>query len=402
MSIFAFFHKILPFDLDLLPPDSYLVGGAVRDALLGRQRKYLDLDFVLPKDVIETARLIANRYQAGFVVLDAKRHIARVVFADATVDFAQQEGNSLMVDLQRRDYRLNAIALNLYNKKIIDPLNGQEDLKKGIINMVSLQNLKDDPLRLLRAYRQAAQLNFKIGIDTRQAIKKTAPLVKNVAVERVKTELDYLLENPQGSYWLQRAYEDNILSYWFKNITPKKIDNLLKIDDVINLVSKKYSQFSSFDYSYYRLAKLCCLIADNPEIAKQELTDLKCSNYEIKTVINIIKYLPQFLDYNCDFPLRDQYFFFLDIEDAFPLLVVNLMLYDTDQQILETLINRYFDPKDLVAHPQPLITGNDLINNLNIKPSPLIKHILTEVQIAYIENKISTKDEALNLAKSFI
>jgi len=402
MSIFAFFHKILPFDLDLLPPDSYLVGGAVRDALLGKQRKYLDLDFVLPRDAVETARLIASRYQAGFVVLDAQRQIARVVFADATVDFAQQEGDSLMIDLQRRDYRLNAIALNLYNQEIIDPLNGQEDLKKGIINMVSLQNLKDDPLRLLRAYRQAAQLNFKIEPDTRQAIKKVAPLLKNVAAERVKTELDYLLENPQGSYWLQQAYEDNILSCWFKNITSTKIDDLLKIDDIVNLFRKKYSQFRSFDYSYYRLAKLCCLIANNLEVAQQELTEIKCSNHEIKTVITIIKNLPLLLDYDSNFSLRDQYFFFLNVQDVFPLLVINLMLYNPHEKILETLIDRYFNPEDLVAHPQPIITGNDLINNLNLKPSPVIKKILTEVQIAYIEKKIKTKDEALNFAKSFL
>jgi tRNA nucleotidyltransferase (CCA-adding enzyme) len=81
-----------PFDLHQLPQPAYIVGGWVRDRLLGRKADYLDLDFVLNRQVIETARKIAKQHQAGFVVLDADRQIARVVFKNATVDFAQQMG----------------------------------------------------------------------------------------------------------------------------------------------------------------------------------------------------------------------------------------------------------------------------------------------------------------------
>jgi tRNA nucleotidyltransferase (CCA-adding enzyme) len=101
-----------PFDLNLLPPDAYLVGGAVRDSLLKRRSPHLDLDFVLPRQAVTTARQIANRYKAGFVLLDAERRIARVVFDRATVDFAKLEGTNLVADLQRRDYTINAIAYN--------------------------------------------------------------------------------------------------------------------------------------------------------------------------------------------------------------------------------------------------------------------------------------------------
>ncbi|HBW90708.1 MAG TPA: [cytidine(C)-cytidine(C)-adenosine (A)]-adding enzyme, partial [Cyanobacteria bacterium UBA11149] len=86
------------------------VGGAVRDSLLSRRSDYLDLDFVLPVDAIKIARSLANRYKAGFVVLDKERQIARVVFEAATVDFAQQEGESIETDLYRRDFTINAIA----------------------------------------------------------------------------------------------------------------------------------------------------------------------------------------------------------------------------------------------------------------------------------------------------
>jgi len=70
-----------PFDLEMLTPPAYLVGGAVRDALLGRRSHYFDLDFVMLTRAVKTARKIADRAKAGFVLLDAERQIARVVFA---------------------------------------------------------------------------------------------------------------------------------------------------------------------------------------------------------------------------------------------------------------------------------------------------------------------------------
>jgi tRNA nucleotidyltransferase (CCA-adding enzyme) len=128
--------KTWPFSLDLLPPAAYLVGGSVRDALLGRQAEYLDLDFVLPEAAVYTAKLIANRYQAGFVLLDDERQIARVVFERATVDFAQQVGPSLEEDLYHRDFTVNAIAYNPHTEEILDPLQGYADLQRRQICMV--------------------------------------------------------------------------------------------------------------------------------------------------------------------------------------------------------------------------------------------------------------------------
>ena len=124
------------FSLEFLPQPAYLVGGAVRDALLGRQSEYLDLDFVLPDRAVETARAIARHYQAGFVLLDAQRQIARVVFKHATVDFALALGDSLETDLRRRDYTINAIAYNPHTEEIIDPLQGYIDLQQSLLRMI--------------------------------------------------------------------------------------------------------------------------------------------------------------------------------------------------------------------------------------------------------------------------
>ena len=147
----------LPFDINLLPKPVYVVGGAVRDALLGRVRAELDLDLVIPAGAVAVARQLATAHRAGFVLLDAERQIARVVFPGLTVDIAQQDGGSIIDDLARRDYTLNAIAYDLQTKKLIDPLNGTQDIQHRTLRMVSKDNLISDPLRLLRAYRQGAQ-----------------------------------------------------------------------------------------------------------------------------------------------------------------------------------------------------------------------------------------------------
>ncbi|MEW5857643.1 MAG: CCA tRNA nucleotidyltransferase [Cyanobacteriota bacterium] len=219
--------KTWPFSLELLPQPAYMVGGAVRDALLGRRREYRDLDFVLLADAVKTARKIASRYKAGFVLLDAQRQIARVVFEQATVDIAQAEGSNLEIDLQRRDYTMNAIAYNPQTGELIDPLNGYADLQQGIIRMVSPKNLQDDPLRLLRAYRQAAQLNFTIESDTQSVIRQLAPLLGQVSAERVQAEFAYLLNTSEGTPWIIAAVEDGLLQTWFPSAStsPRPLPN---------------------------------------------------------------------------------------------------------------------------------------------------------------------------------
>jgi tRNA nucleotidyltransferase (CCA-adding enzyme) len=160
-----------PFSVDWLPPSAYLVGGAVRDALLKRQSDYLDLDFIIPTQAIALAQKIAKHYHAGFVILDAQRQIARIVFPHGTVDLAQQEGDSIQADLARRDFTINAIAYNPFNQSFVDPLGGLVDLAAQQLKMIAMTNLEEDPLRLLRAYRQSAQLNFTIEANTQQALR---------------------------------------------------------------------------------------------------------------------------------------------------------------------------------------------------------------------------------------
>ena len=220
-----------PCDVNLLPTSAYLVGGSVRDALLQRYKIPVDLDFVLPEKAIATAQKMAKLYQAGFVILDREREIARVVFPQGTLDLALQEGGSLETDLKRRDFTINAIAYNIQSQKLVDPLRGLADLKQGILRMVSPANLEDDPLRLLRAFRQAAQLNFKIEDQTKKAISDRAYLLKTIAAERVQAELNYIFAAPQGNKWLVGAIECGLLQFWLPNINQEKIEQLDPVED---------------------------------------------------------------------------------------------------------------------------------------------------------------------------
>ncbi len=388
----------LPCDLDRLPANAYLVGGSVRDALLERYKTPIDLDFVLPAKTIEIAQEIANSYHGGFVVLDKAREIARVVFPQGTLDFARQEGSSLETDLKRRDFTINAIAFNLKSQQLFDPLEGLADLQQGIIRMVAACNLEDDPLRLLRAYRQAAQLDFSIEGNTRRAIGDRASLLKNIAAERVQAELNYLFNAPQGNKWLTAAAADGLLQFWLPSIKPGKIEQLEAVEAALEV----YLDFGLNLPELSILAKLATLVSTNAATAEAELTQLKYSRYEIKTVTKTVKYLPQLQKMTSLMSLREQYFWFLAVKDFLPLLITRAIATGVSSAIIDPLIERYLDPNDPVAHPQSLITGNDLIREFKLKPSPLIGTILTEVQVAQIESKIATPQQALNFANSFL
>lgn len=392
----------LPFDLNLLPSQTYLVGGAVRDALLNRKRDYFDLDFVLPTAAIATARQIAHNYHGGFVILDQQRQIARVVFKTGTLDFALQEGENLEKDLYRRDFTINAIAYHPQTKTLIDPLKGVEDLKLGILRMISQANLEDDPLRLLRAYRQAAQLDFTIETITRSTIQQLGDLIANVAAERVQAELRYLLSSDRGNKWLILAIEDGLFQPWLKNTAAKK---LKKLDEIGSNVSKLEATFApklKFSRTEIILTKLACLVSEIPEVAESELIKLKFSRTEVRTVTTALKYISTLQGNPDEISLREQYFLFLDSRKVFPVLALLGSTLDTNEHLIVYLMQRYLNPEDPVVYPQPLITGHDLIKQLKLSPSPVIGKLLTEIQIAQIEGKITTIKQGLEFAENLV
>ena len=400
----------LPFDLNLLPQPVYVVGGAVRDSLLGRVRAELDLDLVITTGAVAVARQLATTYRAGFVLLDAERQIARVVFPGLTVDIAQQDGASITADLTRRDYTINAIAYDIQTGATIDPLNGTEDIQQRTLRMVGRDNLVSDPLRLLRAYRQAAQLNLTIEPATHQAIRELVSLLTTVAAERVLAELRYLLSAPSSSQWLTAMVADDLFTGWLE--IPVDADFLAKLtqfDRAVELVEQDYPALGlalerplrdTISISRNSIGKLMLLLSPELQLATVQMSRLTFSAIEIRVVTIAMTALPQLLA--AEMSLTEQYFWFQTVGHNFPLLVVLAIASGVKIANLAPLIDRYLDPLDRVAHPTPLVSGRDLMAELALPSSPTIGKLLTEIQIARIMGKIATPAAAIQFAREFM
>lgn len=170
----------------------WLVGGAVRDLVLGREVR--DWDVAVERDAILLARTTADRLNADVYVLDAELDVARVLIEDTMIDFARLRDADLDRDLASRDFTINALAIDLDQPdRIVDRVNGLSDLEEGVIRAIGESSLTDDPVRLLRAARQSAVLAMAIDPQTAEWIKRHAALIVNASAERVRDELNKLL-----------------------------------------------------------------------------------------------------------------------------------------------------------------------------------------------------------------
>ena len=170
----------------------FLVGGLVRDLLLGRSSK--DLDFAVPIRAIELAFKIANFLGVPAYVLDKERDTGRVILMDEglSLDISAFRGVNIVEDLRDRDFTINALALPVAARSyssLIDPINGQDDLRLKTIRQTHDNAIANDPVRAMRAIRLSLQLNFSLDVDTSAAVRQLAPLLSTVSVERVRDEL---------------------------------------------------------------------------------------------------------------------------------------------------------------------------------------------------------------------
>ncbi len=179
----------------------YLVGGAVRDLLLGVPLN--DLDFVLTGDVLATSRRLANRLNAAYYPLDAERETARLILPQPDggrmkLDFAACRASDLESDLRARDLTINSIALELKDApRIIDPLGGIADIKNKVLRACSEQSFQDDPVRVLRCVRLAASLGYQILPETSRLIRQATGYLSRVSPERLRDELFRMLDGSQ-------------------------------------------------------------------------------------------------------------------------------------------------------------------------------------------------------------
>lgn len=224
---------------DRLGRECYVVGGYVRDLLLGRQSK--DIDFVTVGSGIEVAREVAREIKGShlsvfrnFGTAQVKSRSVELEFVGARKESYHRESRKPIVedgtlddDLARRDFTINAMAACVNADRfgeVIDRYNGLEDLREGLIRTPLDPDItfSDDPLRMMRAIRFATQLDFRIVDDTFRAISRNAPRIKIISRERVMDELMKIMKAPRPSLGWTLLMKSGLLKFIFPELQALK------------------------------------------------------------------------------------------------------------------------------------------------------------------------------------
>jgi len=471
----------------------YLVGGAVRDILLKRVSP--DLDFAVPSKGISLARRVANTLNADFMVLDDVRDTGRVIVSEAGgtrtfLDFATYRGSSLEEDLRARDFTMNAIAFNLQDQTLIDPLNGASDLRNRLIRTCSPTSLKDDPVRILRAVRQAAALECRIQPETRQAIKDAAHLLPGISAERLRDELFKILAGPKPDASLRALEMLGIFPYLLPELTALKgvtqtaphiydvWEHTLKVlsylESILAALAPAYSaddtndlftglltlrigrfreQFAAhfadllntdrsvraalfFAALYHDVEKPSTKSIDEEgrihfyehdikgaDTAARRAEAFNLSNDETRRIYKIVFHHMRFHFFSGrmegqqrDPSRRAIYRFFRDAgEGGVDLVLLGLAdlrgtygltlpqeTWTAALDVARILLENYWEKREETVAPPRLVDGNDLMQELSLKPSRTIGQLLESIREGQATGKIATREEALEFAKQLL
>ena len=227
-------------------PDAYYVGGAVRDSLLKKSSR--DIDLALPKQRVKPAALaLSKALKAAAFEMDAQFGVWRLVTRkeNLQIDLTAFQGKNLKEDLLRRDFTCNALAYpvtapitlqikaakgqkaqirlkNLQKKFLIDLKGGLADLSVRRIRLNSPRVFTEDPLRMLRVFRHAAELKFSVSPAVLKQIKKDAPLIVRSAGERVQEELKRLFNTPRADENIRLMEKTGLLMALFPELEPQR------------------------------------------------------------------------------------------------------------------------------------------------------------------------------------
>jgi poly(A) polymerase len=469
--------------LDGLAQPVYLVGGAVRDAVLGRTSH--DLDFVTPEAAIRLAFKVADFLRQPAYALDQERDTGRVVLAEAetTLDFARFRGADLTADLQDRDFTINAMAVPATAVSIadlIDPCNGLADLSARKIRLTRPDSLERDPVRALRALRLALQLDFTLTDETTTAVIAAAPSLTQTSTERVRDELLKLFEGPAPDRALQGMLELSLLPStlpeiaalagvaqspphihpvfehtvavlrWLAEVETAVLHPTAPLEPALELVQQTLSPYAEPLAAYFgrvvdggvngrlllRLGAVCHdvgkpatqTVAEDgrirflgheqagAEITARRLRRLILSNQAIKHVEVIVAHhmRPLHLATAVGGPSRRAIYRYFQAAQSAGLDVGLLALADHLGTyggpgpaegwerlvgVVGRLFEQYFDHHSEAVAPTPLLTGSDLIHELSIAPGPEIGRLLRLLQEAQAVGEISSREEALALAR---
>ena len=437
--------------LDVHPNSVFIVGGSIRDLLLGRIP--IDYDLAVAIDPENFAQRLASNTGGRLVVLGKPGlKLYRVVTSSHVFDISKLAGPTIEEDLHKRDFTINAMAADLANGNIIDIANGRNDLISKRIRMVSEAAFAKDPIRLVRAFRMAASFNFRISRATADAIQMQAPLIAETAGERIWSELAKILETSQSVRFVRQMANSGLLQIILPEIFTSRREahlsdstdtngfeyilaayleleeRLLDPSEILAAfgIIGKQSPFT-IPCGLLKFALLLKDLAEPPplNLAKQNIVTnrpiepirrrLRMSNRETNYIESIILNHQKMLSLFYSFQkqrLSDTAVtrLFMACKDKLPdliLYVQSILASGTDCSTLQKknfamfaleMQNRYCNVYIPISDAPPLLTGKDLISHFNISPSPIFKFLLNSVEIDRLAGRIHTKGEALKLA----
>ncbi len=212
-------------EAERLGQNMYLVGGVVRDLLLGYPN--FDLDLVIEGDAVKLARRIAEISDTKLII-HPRFGTAKLSYSNFTLDMATARGetyarpgalptvtpDSLNGDLFRRDFSINAMAISLNQNnygELIDPYQGKNDLEHHIIRILHPRSFSDDATRILRAIRYEQRLGFELEPQTAQLLKRDIPMLNAISGDRIRHELELILRERYPEYAIKRLGELGVL-----------------------------------------------------------------------------------------------------------------------------------------------------------------------------------------------
>ncbi|MEE3228255.1 MAG: hypothetical protein VX237_04055, partial [Chloroflexota bacterium] len=233
----------------------WVVGGVIRSTILNHPVD--DLDFIIQGNALACARHVADKLNADYFTLDAKRGVGRVLLRDqarTVIDISRLHSNGIEADMLARDFTINAMAIRCQNpKQIVDPTRGLEHIHKKQIRMVSEHSFADDPIRLIRAIRIAVQTDFVIKRNTRTAIRKHVEKLSQVSTERVRDEFMRCLSSKNPVQAIHLLSHLNMMSYilvdWDNNSVEQALPKLRALESLVAIILPKKTPDTACEYT---------------------------------------------------------------------------------------------------------------------------------------------------------
>ncbi len=399
----------------------WLVGGCIRDLLLGKERK--DLDLITEDSHFSTARKLA--YQQEKKLIELGPEVRRLHLpGEGVIDFSLKKSRDLRGDLFRRDFTINALALNLDFIReaplfLIDPDTGLEDLINKKIRLLRKNSFDNDPLRILRVFRLAVELKFEIEEDIFALIRSKSRLINKVARERIKEELLLILRDPESYKYL----EDPSAVLLLKHILGQDphLDSLRRLEillsqeetmgkDIKGELAVHLKERSQETGTRRELLKLAALTF-SPKGGKAHLSSLgqglKLSVRKVKMLERMEKLYPRLEKVIAKWkdPYSVAQFLILARKETVEVCLLFLVLNSGGEACRSSifeLLKEYFDKVDLILHPPRLIGGEELMRELAIDPGPHLSSLLEKIHQAQLVGDVKGRSEALEYARKVL